>query len=274
MTAEGKWSNKGYCHCCRKQTLFIAYEEWLRDHYICSTCGSIPRQRHLQFVLDSFFPEWETLTIHESSPSNDYVSRWAQNYSYSHFWPDISPGDLREGIRCESIEALTFPDGTFDIFITQDVMEHVFHPERAVKEIMRVMKEGGVYVFTAPKKREVSNSYLRATQGDDGSVRHIHEPDYHGNPVGDGKALVTWDYGRDFEYLLTRWSGNPVTTYITKDRFLGLDAELIDVFVIQKEKLQERHEKGSSRFAAFWYRLDSLVQRHIIYRRTRRMYNM
>jgi hypothetical protein len=37
-------------------------------------------------------------------------------------------GELVSGVRCEDLEHLTFTDATFDIHITQDVMEHVFSP--------------------------------------------------------------------------------------------------------------------------------------------------
>lgn len=40
----------------------------VRDNYLCPICNSIPRERALMVVLDSIFPNWSTLSIHESSP--------------------------------------------------------------------------------------------------------------------------------------------------------------------------------------------------------------
>jgi 2-polyprenyl-3-methyl-5-hydroxy-6-metoxy-1,4-benzoquinol methylase len=34
--------------------------------------------------------------------------------------------------------------------ITQDVMEHVFDPHHAFKEIARTLKPGGLHIFTTP----------------------------------------------------------------------------------------------------------------------------
>src|SRR6478672_2101010 len=48
-----------YCHCCRQETVFEIRGNWLRDQYFCLQCFSIPRQRHIQYVLDSFFKGWE-----------------------------------------------------------------------------------------------------------------------------------------------------------------------------------------------------------------------
>jgi SAM-dependent methyltransferase len=227
------FSNSGYCHCCRSDTDFVAYSTWLRDFYVCKRCLSIPRQRHIQAVLDTYFPEWERKIIHESSPSNDFISRYCEHYTSSHYLPDVSPGAFKDGIRSENIESLTFEDGSIDLFITQDVLEHVFNPDTAVREINRVLRRGGVHLFTTPKYRDVAKTCRRAQLGPDGSIVHIADPDYHGNPVGDGRSLVTFNFGSDFEELLSEWTGRPVQVFHTKDRRKGLDAEFNEVFVIQ-----------------------------------------
>ena len=230
--------NRGYCHCCRSRTVFLITGDWLRDQYICSKCKSIPRQRHVQYILDLIDPDWTSKRIHESSPSNDYISRHASNYSSSQFLSDVEFGTLSpRGARSENLEQLTFPSDSFEIFITQDVFEHIFDPERASKEIARVLSPGGMHIFTAPKYRDLRKSFRRAIMLEDGSIRHTHEPEYHGNPVGDGKSLVTWRYGNDFEKLLAEWSGLTVTTYITRDRSLGIDGEFIEVFVMRKNRV-------------------------------------
>lgn len=225
--------NYGYCHCCRKETTFESQDPWLRDYYFCLECRSIPRQRHIQYILDNIFPDWGKLDIHESSPSNNYISNYCNRYSYSQFFLETKTGETHNGVRCENLEELTFPDGSFDIFITQDVFEHIFNPELAAKEIMRVLKPGGAHIFTTPKHKGVSESYARAKLNGE-RIEYIHEEQYHGNPVGDGRALVTWDYGQDFEHLFNIWCDHPITTYVTRDRELGIDAEYIEVFVARK----------------------------------------
>lgn len=226
-------SNSGYCHCCRRKTRFYTTGPWLRDQYLCRHCRSIPRLRHINHILDRFVPGWEKMKIHESSPGNLLIAQWAGEYSSSQYFAGIAEGAMHNGIRCENLEHLTFHDNTFDIFITQDVMEHVFHPGKAFSEIMRVLKPGGVHVFTAPKHKNIDRSYARAII-ENGNVRHLLEPVYHGNPVGDGRALVTWDYGDDFEMRIWEWCGFPTITYVTRDRELGLDGEYLEVFVTHK----------------------------------------
>ena len=173
------------------------------------------------------------MAIHESSPTHDYVGRFCDRYSYSHFFHGVKNGQIVDGVRCEDIEHLTFPDHHFDIFVTQDVLEHVFNPAQGIKEIMRVLKPGGAHVFTTPKHRGLQLSRQRARLLD-GKTLHIEDAQYHGSPVGDGKALVTWDYGDDFESLVWKWSGYPTATYVTRDRRLGIDGEYLEVFVTCK----------------------------------------
>ena len=226
-------SNVGYCHCCRKDTTFTIYGDWLRDTYICKTCGSIPRQRAIQHILDKYFLDWQLLKVHESSPSNTFISQWCSDYSYSQFLTGAALGSLQEGVRCENLEKLTFADDYFDLVITQDVMEHVWSPEAAFNSILRVIKPGGAHVFTAPKHPRMTSSSPRISVTENG-IEYIKEPIYHGNPVGDGRALVTWDYGDTFESLVSKWTGCPIQTYVIRDKSLGLDGEYLEVFVMRK----------------------------------------
>ena len=246
--------NPGYCSCCRNQTVFVAHDAWLRDFYVCTRCGSVPRQRHLQTVLDENFSGWPSLVIHESSPSNDFLSRLSSDYSSSQYFPDVPRGEYRDGVRSEDVEALTFADESIDLFITQDVLEHVFNPDKAIREIHRVLRPGGAHVFTAPKHRGLDVSRRRARLSADGSVEHLLPEEFHGNPIGDNKALVTWDYGYDFEQLMSEWAGAEVEAYHRRDRSRGIDAEFNEVFVIRKPRTDAlppaRWEPPSGRRAA------------------------
>jgi hypothetical protein len=226
--------NNGYCPICMGEAKFVARQAWLRDHYFCERCKSIPRQRALVEVLNIFRPNWRSLTIHESSPVMRFFANESRDYSYSFFYEGVPVGSYKDGNRCENLEALTFSDASFDIFITQDVLEHVFHPDRALAQITRVLRPGGIHIFTAPKNKHLLKSYQRAKLLA-GTVEHLHEPIYHGNPIGDGRSLVTWDYGADFDDLIQQWSGCSSCNFIIRDRSLGIDGEYLDVFVTLKE---------------------------------------
>ena len=227
-------SNEGYCHCCRSETEFQVRGEWLRDMYICSNCSSIPRQRHLMRVLDKYVARWEDMSLHESSPSHDYLSRYSRSYSKSFYFEDVETGNVApNGELCQDLQAMTFDDAAFDIFVTQDVFEHIYDPPTAAREIARVLKPGGIHVFTTPKYDFIQKSFSRIDLST-GKLVHLHAEEYNGSPIGDGRSLVTWTYGIDFENLLAEWSGLNTVTYITRDPGLGLDGEHLEVFVTRK----------------------------------------
>ncbi len=192
---------KGHCPICEQDTIFEARNAWFRDHLICQSCpgGSIPRERALMQVLRELAPGWERQSIHECSPgargASVILARHCVDYIPSQFYPDAPRGSLRDGVRCEDLEQQTFADESFDLVITQDVMEHIFHPDRAYREIWRTLKPGGLYLHTTPIYKDRVTSERRASIGGDGKVVHLAEPEYHGNPVDPKGSLVTFHYG-------------------------------------------------------------------------------
>ncbi|HVF65744.1 MAG TPA: glycosyltransferase [Casimicrobiaceae bacterium] len=123
----------------------------------------------------------------------------------SAYRPDRPPGaTLGEGVVNQDLEALTFADETFDIVMTSDVMEHVRLDDRAHREIARVLKRGGVYLFTVPHVRDRHESRILVDvvdQDDPASDVHLGEPEYHGDPndaQGRG-ALVYRIYGAELD---------------------------------------------------------------------------
>lgn len=52
--------------------------------------------------------------------------------------------------RTEDALNLSFPDNSFDLIVSVDVIEHVGKPERMVEEISRILKPGGMALVTFP----------------------------------------------------------------------------------------------------------------------------
>ena len=215
--------------------MFTAKLHWFRDHLLCSNCGSIPRERALMTAIENWYPSWRDLSIHESSPGGRGVSLklvdQCANYSSSHYFDSVPAGTHHPtlGHRCENLEKLTFADNSFDIFITQDVMEHVFQPANAFKEIGRVLKPGGAHIFTVPIVNKVKQSEPRAVMNADGSITHLKPAEYHGNPVDPEGSLVTMDWGYDIVGYIYQSSGMSSVLSQIDNIELGIRAEYIDV---------------------------------------------
>jgi SAM-dependent methyltransferase len=229
------YDRPGYCPICAAEVRFQARQAWFRDHLLCSGCGSIPRERGLALVLERCFPNWRDLAIHESSPADRGISKKlagaAKSYVASQFFPDAPLGATVRGFRNENLEALTFPDASFDLTVTLDVMEHVNQPDRVLREVRRTLRPGGAYLFTVPTYKGKVASERRAHYREDGSIDHMAEPEYHGNPVSDAGSLVTFHYGYDFAELITAWSDLAVEVVRFHDHRHGIIGDFTEVYL-------------------------------------------
>jgi len=196
---------------------------------------SKPRHRALVAALDRLYPNWPTLSIHESSPggpSSSAISRRCPRYTCSFFLDGVPEGAQHGGKTCQNLEHLTFPDASFDLFITQDVMEHVMNPPAAFAEIARVLKPGGAHMFTVPYWPNRTTK-VRARPGADG-IDYLDEPQYHRNPVDPSGSLVATDWGRELPQAIFDASGLRTEIHDLNDPALGLRGTFKEVFVTTK----------------------------------------
>jgi len=212
----------GYCPVCELDVRFTAkrdrpldkifYPNWFRNSLACQKCSCLPRERAIAHVLNKACPNWREMKIHESSPAGRGLSpklrRECPGYVTSQFSREIPFGTNHPqlGWRSEDLENQTYGDETFDVVITQDVFEHLFHPGRAAREIARTLKPGGFCVMTVPVVAPWGATTRRASLDGDKVIHHLPEQ-YHGNPVGDGRSLVTVDWSYDIGAYLTAQSG-------------------------------------------------------------------
>jgi SAM-dependent methyltransferase len=189
-------------------------------------------------TIDNLAPEWRTLRIHESSPGHRGVSRVLQrncpSYVATQFFPNVPLGSEHSGFRCEDLERQTFADESFDLVVTQDVMEHVFEPEAAYREVWRTLRPGGLYLHTTPIYKERVTSVRRAARLADGSISYLAKPEYHGNPIDAQGSLVTWHFGYDLPDLIARWTPFDVEARRFNDRRHGVVAEFTEVIACKK----------------------------------------
>lgn len=230
--------SSGICPTCLNEVTFASYHPWLRDNYFCSHCGSIPRERALMVTIEKYFPNWHKYTIHESSPINRgaslRLSQECTGYLPSQYYPDHQPGEMVGIFRNENLEALTFDDESIDLHITQDVLEHLFHPSLAFKEIARTLKPGGAHIFTVPLVRKSTPTVQCARLGDDGEIIHLRTPEYHGNPVSQEGSLVTVYWGYDICQYIYDACGLFTHLVHIENLSQGIKAELNEVLVTVK----------------------------------------
>jgi len=232
------FKNRGHCPTCDRDVLFQSTNGWFRDHYLCPSCRSKPRERALMRTLEMFFPDWRERVIHESSPINRGASvrlaKECRAYIPSQLFPDLAPGEIREGVRCEDLGAMTFADASIDLHVTQDVLEHVLDPAAVFREIARTLKPGGAHVCTVPLVNKHKPSAVRARPAPGGGIDYLMEPAYHGNPVSQDGALVTVDWGYDIGRHIFEACGLYSQIVYIDDISRGIRAEYIEVLVTFK----------------------------------------
>ncbi len=203
----------GKCIVCGKPTIFVCTDKSsLRNSMECLLCRSSSRNRHVaQTLLTEVAREGRSLNdLRNKSRLAIYntdrgggLSRvlvGMSNYTCSGFFPEITPGTMVEpGVYCQDLERLSFQDASFDVVITEDVLEHVRHYQTALEEIHRVLKPGGCHIFTVPFFFDRPTLVRVDTTGE--ADVNLLPPEYHGDSIR-GRILAYRTLGFDLFGLL------------------------------------------------------------------------
>lgn len=218
VAGTGPWKVNAYCFVCRRPTTLRMDEEhsWIengaralnwRERLICPTCGLNSRMRaalHLVSVALGTSGEARIYATEQMSSFFGELSRRFSDVTGSEFRGYAEAGGATDdnGLRHENVEQLSFPDHAFDLIISQDVLEHVAHPERAFREFRRVLRAGGTLLLSVPFDPRRRRTLRRAEIGVAGEVVHHLPPDYHFDPLDPAGCLVFSEFGWDILELL------------------------------------------------------------------------
>ena len=216
LRATGAGTLKGYCSVCCRPAHFTLSEEFRyavrnggfvnwRDDVVCVQCGFNARLRATIAVLDWLqqpITRKEIYITEAITPLYRYLSRRGLPLLGSEFLNvDRCPGQcyLHQGrkVRHEDLTALTFASAHFDMVLSFDVLEHIDNYRQALREIARVLRPHGVCLLTTPLNPFLAKTVTRAHVAADGTINHLLEPVYHGDPVHGAGVLCFHDFGID-----------------------------------------------------------------------------
>ncbi len=214
----------GLCSVCGHKGEFDRGDhKSLRESYPCPNCRFTVRWRDQAGIITDEFGRGQalsldglvskgflnTISIFEPALRGPFVTRFKglPNYTQSYFRPDLPLGEVGEdGIRNEDLTKLSFDEDRFDLIITSDVMEHLPNIEAAFAETLRVLRPGGIHVFSIPNDYPFPDRMEPRVAIKNGQEINLKPPRYHNS--GDGsKCLVYTDYGADISDLIHSLGG-------------------------------------------------------------------
>jgi SAM-dependent methyltransferase len=164
----------------------------------CVRCGASPVHLAVGHALRRLVPRLDASEVCELSargPLARYLRRHARRTALSEYLPDVPSGTVRDGVRCEDVQHLRYADAGFDLVTHTEVLEHVADDARAFAELRRVLRPGGLMVFTVPLHEGPTRERARLCNGE---IEHLQPPAYHGDPLRGGAAILVFrDYGTD-----------------------------------------------------------------------------
>ena len=165
----------------------------------CLRCGASAVTMSLVAVLKVFVPNLADREVYEMSsrgPLLGYLRARCRRVTCSEYFDDVPPGEFRGPVQCQDVERLTYPDARFDLCTSTEVFEHVADDARGFAEVRRVLRPGGLFLFTVPVSPAAKTVQRAALV--DGRVRHLLPPEYHGDWIrGVRRVLSFRDYGQD-----------------------------------------------------------------------------
>lgn len=173
----------------------------LRDEEMgvrCARCGASAVTQSLVDVLAQLelgLAHADAYELSAQGPLVGFLRRRARSLTLSEYFDDRSPGSRAHRIECQDVQALTYPDARFDLCTSTEVFEHVEDDLAGFREIHRVLRPGGWFVFTVPllEQRETQER----TRLDNGVRRNILPPEYHADRYRGARVFCYRNYGTD-----------------------------------------------------------------------------
>lgn len=148
------------CNLCGfKLSKFVSVNS---NSLLCPKCGSISRSRQLWDVLES---EIEHKRILHFSPSLSFQNKMRQSNAQDYISTDYM-GEF-QAMKQLDIEAIDEPDNYFDLVICYHVLEHIKNDNKAMSELLRILKpNGSCYIQTPFKQGEIYEDDSITTETD------------------------------------------------------------------------------------------------------------
>lgn len=129
------------------------------DNFECPRCGCHDRERHLALYFEAYglWQRMSGMRVLHFAPERHLSRLVAERAPIEHQMCDLHP--QVEGVQIVDLEHMPFADKHFDLLIANHVLEHVSNDRRALGEIVRVLRPGGLAILQTPYSSLLENTW-------------------------------------------------------------------------------------------------------------------
>mgnify|MGYP003617034051 FL=1 len=135
------------CECNICKAKLKKFEKIETGDLLCPRCGSLPRTRRLNKLLDEKFLE-DGFTVLDFSPSRSQYRKLKKNKKIEYFATDFENEFLAD--YHFDITSIGVENDKFDLIICYHILEHIIEDILAMKELFRVLKPKGKIMIQTP----------------------------------------------------------------------------------------------------------------------------
>jgi len=200
---------KVFCNVCKRSSWrFFPFRT--RLNAMCSGCFSLERHRLLYALIENEFPQMlnEQCRILHLAPEACLSKQFEENdkatYETADNMSQFIPGVETKPKHCMDITDIKFEDDFFDFVICNHVLEHVPDDHKAMSELFRVLRPGGVGLINVPSRRDETETLedfslppeeRKKQYGARDHVRYYAIPDFANRLQRVGFSTEIRDYG-------------------------------------------------------------------------------
>ncbi len=205
---------KAYCAYCKKTTkmkidfLYAAKQADgklipnFRERIVCPECNLNNRLRATYHLLENIEPNLKTKQAYITeavTPLFELLKNKIKFLVGSEYFPEndaakVFISHVNREINNEDLTKLSFENNQFDFVISLEVLEHVPSYRQALREIFRVLKKNGNFIFSIPFVLNSQKNIVRARMNN-GVIEHLLPAEYHGDPVDNAGCLCFYHFG-------------------------------------------------------------------------------
>jgi SAM-dependent methyltransferase len=200
------------CPCCGSRYItFLPTGLQKRANAKCIKCGSLERQRTLWLYLKEKNIFTHPVKLLHVAPDRQLYAKFLQLKNVEYHPIDLQPEMYGYGAKTKMMDVtcMSYQDNFFDVVICSHVLEHVPDDRKAMREIFRVLKNGGYAILNVPAKDDLDNTFEDASVTDPkkrkqvfGQQDHvrIYGKDYITRLIQAGFKVEVIDYVSQFSH--------------------------------------------------------------------------